>query len=76
MIIVKDSVIFFFYFRAHDWFIDHLKHQERIILPGIALTPLPFRIGRGSNQRPSDREPCTQPLDHSFASNMMPLEVR
>ena len=25
--------------------------------PGMALTPLPSSIGRGSNPRPSDREP-------------------
>jgi len=27
------------------------------IKPGIALTPLPSSIGRGSNPQPSDREP-------------------
>jgi hypothetical protein len=35
--------------------------------PGMALTPLPSRIGQGSNPRPSDREPSALPLDHSFA---------
>jgi hypothetical protein len=34
--------------------------------PGMALTPLPSSIGRGSNPRPSDREPSALPLDHSF----------
>jgi len=33
---------------------------------GMALTPLPSSIGRGSNPRPSDREPSALPLDHSF----------
>jgi len=36
------------------------------IYPGIALTPLSSSIGRGSNSRPSDREPSALPLDHSF----------
>ncbi len=34
--------------------------------PGMALTPLPSSIGRGSNPRPSDCEPSALPLDHSF----------
>jgi len=34
--------------------------------PGMALTPLPSSIGRGSNPQPSDREPRALPLDHSF----------
>jgi len=34
--------------------------------PGMALTPLPSSIGRGSNPQPSDREPSALPLDHSF----------
>jgi len=33
---------------------------------GMALTPLPSSIGRGSNPQPSDREPSALPLDHSF----------
>ncbi len=36
------------------------------INPGMALTPLPSSIGRGSNPQPSDREPSALPLDHSF----------
>jgi len=36
------------------------------INPGMALTPLPSSIGRGSNPRPSNREPSALPLDHSF----------
>jgi hypothetical protein len=40
------------------------------INPGMALTPLPSSIGRGSNPRPSDREPSGLPLDHSFCLNM------
>jgi len=35
-------------------------------VPGMALTPLPSSIGRGSNPRSSDREPSALPLDHSF----------
>jgi len=38
------------------------------INPGMALTPLPSSIGRGSNPQPSDREPSALPLDHSFRS--------
>jgi len=34
--------------------------------PGMALTPLPSSIGRGSNLQPSDCEPSALPLDHSF----------
>ncbi len=34
--------------------------------PGMALTPLPSRIGQGSYPRPSDCEPSALPLDHSF----------
>jgi len=34
--------------------------------PGMALTPLPSSIGRGSIPRPSNCEPSTIPLDHSF----------
>jgi len=34
--------------------------------PGMAFTPLPSRIGQGSNPRPSDCEPSALPLDHSF----------
>jgi hypothetical protein len=34
--------------------------------PGMALTQLPSSIGQGLNPRPSDREPCALPLDHSF----------
>ncbi len=34
--------------------------------PGMALTPLPSSIGRGSNPQPSDCEPSALPLDHSF----------
>jgi hypothetical protein len=34
--------------------------------PGMALTPLPSSIGRGSNPRPSDREPSALLLDNSF----------
>jgi len=34
--------------------------------PGMALTPLPSSIGHESNPRPSDHEPSTLPLDHSF----------
>jgi len=34
--------------------------------PGIALTPLPSSIGRGSISRPSNHEPSTLLLDHSF----------
>jgi len=30
--------------------------------PGMALTPLPFSIGRGLNPRPSDREPSALQL--------------
>ncbi len=37
-----------------------------LILPGMPLTLLQFRIGRGSNPQPFDREPSTQPLDYSF----------
>jgi len=33
--------------------------------PGMALTPLPSRIGQGLNPRPSD-EPSALPLDHGF----------
>jgi hypothetical protein len=36
--------------------------------PGMALTPLPSSIGQGLNPRPSDCEPSTLPLDHSFRS--------
>jgi len=32
----------------------------------MALTPFPSSIGRGSNPRPSNREPSTILLDHSF----------
>ncbi len=31
------------------------------IYPGMALTPLPSSIGRGSIPRPSDREPSALP---------------
>jgi len=34
--------------------------------PGMALTPLPSSIGWGSIPRPSNCEPSTLPLDHSF----------
>jgi len=37
--------------------------------PDMALTPLPSSIGRGSIPRPSNREPSTLPLDHSFRYN-------
>jgi len=37
--------------------------------PGMALTPLPSSIGRGSNPRPSDHEPSALLLDHSFHLN-------
>jgi len=33
---------------------------------GMALTPLPSRIGQGLNPQPSDCEPSALPLDHSF----------
>jgi len=35
---------------------------------GVALTPLPSSIGRGSNPQPSDCEPSALPLDHSDMS--------
>jgi len=34
--------------------------------PGMALTPLPYSIGQGSNPQPSDSELNALPLDHSF----------
>ncbi len=34
--------------------------------PGMALTPLPSSIGRGSNPQPSDREPNAILLDHNL----------
>jgi len=34
--------------------------------PGMALIPLPSSIGWGSNPQPSDPEPSTLLLDHSF----------
>jgi len=40
--------------------------------PGMALTPLPSSIGRGSNLRPSDCEPSALPLDHSFCCSVLP----
>jgi len=40
------------------------------INPGMALTPLLYSIGWGSNPRPSDREPSALPLDHSFCLKM------
>ncbi len=39
--------------------------------PGMALTPLPSSIGRGSNSRPSDRKPSALLLDHSFCYSKM-----
>ncbi len=39
----------------------------------MALTPFPSSIGWGSNPRPSDREPSTLPLDHSFRLIADPL---
>jgi len=41
---------------------------------GVALTPLPSSIGRGSNPRPSDREPSALPLDHSFRFKQQHLQ--
>jgi len=37
--------------------------------PGMALTPLPYSIGQGSNPRPSNREPSVLLLDHIFRFN-------
>jgi len=34
----------------------------------MALTPLPSSIGWGWNPQPSDHEPSSLPLDHSFRS--------
>jgi len=34
--------------------------------PGMALTPLPSSFLQGSNPWPSDHEPSSLPLDHSF----------
>ncbi len=38
------------------------------INPSMGMSPIPSRIGEGSNPRPSDREPSALPLDHSFHS--------
>ncbi len=35
--------------------------------PGMALTPVPFSIGQGSNPRPTDRELSALPLTTAFA---------
>ncbi len=44
--------------------------------PGMALTPLPSSIGRGSNPQPSDHEPSALPLDHSFRFNLHKLDYK
>ncbi len=43
------------------------------INPGMALTPLTSRIGRGSNPQPSNREPSALPLDTAFATKQTHL---
>ena len=63
--------LLFLYFPILNWFVNHLKHLGREPgtsnhLPGMALTPLPSIIGQYLNPRPSDREPSTLSLDHSF----------
>jgi len=67
----KSQLFFlFFYFPTHDWLINHLKRlgswPGTSNQPGMVLTPFPSSIGLVSNPRPSDREPSTLPLDHSF----------
>jgi len=54
------TCIFLFFYNGPELGVE--------IGPGMrmALTPLPSSIGRGSNPRPSDREPIALPLDHSF----------
>jgi len=43
--------------------------------PGMALTPLPSSIGRGSKPQLSDREPSALPLDHSFCYFRLILSI-
>jgi len=45
------------------------------IYPDMASTPLPSRIGRGLNPRPSDRELSALSLDHSFYLLEMFLKI-
>jgi hypothetical protein len=52
------TCIFFFFYDEPELGVG--------IDPGMAFTPLPSRIGQGSNPRPSDCEPSALPLDHSF----------
>jgi hypothetical protein len=62
------SKIFFFWCSpfGYLYFLSFLIMNEPGIDPGMALTPLPSSIGRGSIPRPSNREPSTLPPDHSF----------
>jgi len=52
------TCIFLFFYKETELGVE-IDH-------GMALTPLPSSIGRGSNPRPSDREPSALPLHHSF----------
>ena len=54
------TCIFLFFYNGPELGVE--------IGPGMrmALTPLPSSIGRGSNPRPSDREPSALPLDQGF----------
>jgi len=47
--------VFFFFYNEPELGVE--------INPGMALTPLPSSIGRGSNPQPSDREPSALPLE-------------
>jgi len=53
-----DTCIFLFFYNEPELGVE--------IDPDMAMTPLPSSIGRGSNPRPSDREPSALPLDHNF----------
>jgi len=47
-------------------FLYYYMNQGAGINTGMALTPPPSSIGRGSIPQPSDLEPSTLPLDYSF----------